>query len=208
MIITPPCYPARPVNGGPLPKAPPKSGAWTLEGKYNGWRAWVHNPTGAMFNRKLEPLSITHEFKPALAKFRQLPWAWSDVEALERRHHLGRGSLILLDYLPDNPQQIYTDRKKFIHLCCGDADDIDVHTELNIPIANDRVYLPMSWPMDAGPELWSVLQQANLALGSNGKCGTHFWEGLVAKRDDSLYPRQRRSPDIEFPFSMKHRWAF
>jgi hypothetical protein len=43
-MITPPFYPARPVNGGPLPKTLPKSGDWTLEGKYNDWRAWVHNP--------------------------------------------------------------------------------------------------------------------------------------------------------------------
>ena len=50
--ISPLCYPARPVNGGPLPKALPKSGDWTLEGKYNGWRAWGHNPTRRMFNRK------------------------------------------------------------------------------------------------------------------------------------------------------------
>src|SRR5580698_3397222 len=95
---TPPFYPARPVNGGPLDKALPKSGDWTLEGKYNGWRAWVHNPTGAMFNRRLEPLTIRREFEPALEKLYQLPWEWSDVEALERRHNFGRGSLILLDY--------------------------------------------------------------------------------------------------------------
>jgi len=226
-MIHPPYYPARPVNGGPLDKALPKSGAWTLEGKYNGWRAWVHNPTGAMFNRKLEPLSITHEFKPALTKLHELPWEWSDVEALERRHNIGRGSLILLDYLPVNPLEIYTDRKKHIHLCCSMVGGIDVHKELNIPIAHDCVYLPMTWQMDAGlfrvgdtvaaernsPRadwrgLWDILQQCNLALGSNGKCGTHFWEGVVAKRNDSIYPRQRRSPEQEFPFWMKHRWAF
>jgi hypothetical protein len=73
-MIKPAFYPARPVNGGPLPKALAKSGDWSLEGKYNGWRAWVHNPTGAMFNRKLEPLSISHEFKSALAKLHALPW--------------------------------------------------------------------------------------------------------------------------------------
>ena len=200
-----PCYPARPVNGGPLPKALPKSGDWTAEGKYNGWRAWVHNPTGAMFNRKLEPLSITHEFKPALDTLRDLPWEWSDVEALERRHDFGRGSLILLDYLPPDPMQIYTARKSFIHLCAG-MKGIEVHTELNRPLAGDCVYLPMTWRWEGAVELWDILQRCNAALGC--KPGSEFWEGIVAKRNDSLYPRQRRNPELDFPFWMKHRWAF
>jgi hypothetical protein len=30
----------------------------------------------------------------------------------------------------------------------------------------------------------------------------------VAKRNDSIYPRQRRNAELDFPFWMKHRWAF
>ena len=97
MAISPPCFPPRPVNGGPLDKALPKSGDWTMEGKYNGWYAWVHTPTRAMFNRKNEPLSIAHEFKAALDTACRLPFEWLNVEALERRHKIGQGSLILLD---------------------------------------------------------------------------------------------------------------
>jgi hypothetical protein len=206
--ISPPFYPARPVNGGPLDKALPKSGEWTFEGKYNGWRAWVHNSTGAMFNRKLEPLTISREFEPALEMLHALPWEWSDVEALERRHNIGRGSLILLDYLPTggSPQgQIYTDRKKFIHMCAG-IKGIEVHKEVNKPISTDRVYLPMTWRMDGAMQLWGILQQCNTALGC--KPGSPFWEGLVAKRNDSIYPRQRRNAELDFPFWMKHRWSF
>jgi len=197
-----PFYPASPVNGGPLPKAVPKSGDWSVEGKYNGWRAWVHNPTGAMFNRKLEPLSIIPEFKPALDTLRGLPWEWSDVEALERRHNLARGTLILLDYLPDDPAETYVMRKSLIHMFAS-VKGIEVHKLLNEPIANDRVYLPMYWkvagatapigdilsktpaqnpPVAVTQSLWDTLQQCNKAL----KCG--FWEGLVAKRNDSIYP--------------------
>ena len=202
-MISPPFFPARPVNGGPFPKALSKHSEGTLEGKYNGWRAWVHNPTGAMFNRKLEPLSISHEFKPALAVLKKLPWEWSDTEALERRHNFGRGSLILLDYLPNDPQEIYTDRKKFIHLCTGIAGGgIEVHKELDQPIGNDRVYLPMTWRYDGAAQLWEILQRCNRALGAD------FWEGFVWKRNDSIYPRQRRSAELDFPFWMKHRWAF
>ena len=205
-IIRPPFYPARPVNGGPFPKAQPKHSEGTLEGKYNGWRAWVHNPTGAMFNRKLEPLSISHEFRPALAQLKRLPWEWSDTEALERRHNFGRGTLILLDYLPANPKEIYTDRKKYIQLCAGVTGGIEVHDKPNAPIAADRVYLPMTWRYDGAAQLWDILQQCNRALGC--KPGSEFWEGFIWKRNDSIYPQQRRSADIEFPFWMKHRWAF
>jgi hypothetical protein len=208
MNIKPPCYPARPVNGGPLPKALPKSGDWTLEGKYNGWRAWVHNPTGAMFNRKLEPLTITHEFKPALALLNKLPWEWSDVEALERRHKIGQGSLILLDYLPLEPREIYTARKAYIHLCADRVGGIEVHKELCKPFATNRVYLPMTWPWADAMQLWETLQQCNTALGCGGRSGSDFWEGVVAKRNDSIYSRQHRSPEVEFPFWMKHRWRF
>ncbi len=217
--MKPPVYPARPINGGPLQKALPKSAEWSVEGKYNGWRAWVHNPTGAMFNRKLEPLSISHEFRPALDVLRQLPWEWSDTEALERRHNIGRGSLILLDYFPDEPSATYLQRKGFMHMI-GALKGIDVHEQLHEPIANDHVYLPMVWrgealtvritssppsktpPMAVTQSLWDILQQCNKALGCE------FWEGLVAKRNDSIYPRQNRSNDVEFPFWMKHRWAF
>jgi len=217
----PPFFPARPVNGGPLPKALPKSGDWSVEGKYNGWRAWVHNPTGAMFNRKLEPLSISHEFKPALDVLRQLPWEWSDTEALERRHNIGRGTLILLDYLPDNPVETYIERKSFMHMDAT-VKGIEVHKQIHEPVANDRVILPMVWHMagatarvgdfvesPGGPDavsdwrgMWDILQQCNKVL----RC--EFWEGLVAKRNDGIYPRQNRSRDAEFPFWMKHRWAF
>ncbi len=34
-----------------------------------------------------------------------------------------------------------------------------------------------------------------------------FYEGLVAKRADSLYPVQLRSPTLEFPGWVKHRWS-
>jgi len=195
----PPSYPLRPVNGGPLPKALPKSGEWSLNGKYNGWRAWVHAPTRTMWNRQLEPLSITHEFTAALEILHRLPFEWVDVEALERRHKIGQGTLVLLD-APAAGRTWY-DRQYFIHAAAG-LHGIPTHSEVNKPLANDSVYLPMTWETAAGPQLWTILQQCNQALGCD------FWEGLVAKRTDSLYPLQLRSPNQEFPYWVKHRWAF
>ncbi len=34
-----------------------------------------------------------------------------------------------------------------------------------------------------------------------------FYEGVVAKRADSVYPVQLRSPTLEFAGWVKHRWA-
>src|SRR6266496_729948 len=90
-------YPARPVNGGPLDNALPKHGVWLYEPKYNGWRTLVHVESGTMFNRKGERLSISAEFRPALTKLQRTPFEWLDCEALERRHGLGQGSLIVFD---------------------------------------------------------------------------------------------------------------
>jgi hypothetical protein len=49
-------------------------------------------------------------------------------------------------------------------------------------------------------ELWKQLQDVNRCLG----CG--FYEGLVARRSDSLYPIQLNSPDQTTPAWMKHRF--
>ena len=49
---------------------------------------------------------------------------------------------------------------------------------------------------------WLDLQTINRELSCD------FYEGVVAKRADSLYPVQLRSPEQEFPFWVKHRWRF
>ena len=100
-------YPARPLNGGPFNVAPPKRGAWAAEPKFNGWRALVHIPTGTIYNRHGERLSIGAEFASAVEILRAAldrragcppyPFEWADCEALERRHAIARGTLIVLD---------------------------------------------------------------------------------------------------------------
>jgi hypothetical protein len=210
--IHPPCYPARPVNGGPLDKALPKRGEWLYEPKFNGWRALVHVPTGAMFNRKLERLSIEDEFSKALACLRteleknleRLLYTeahgrevlhpaeieWADCEALERRHNRGRGSLVLLD-LP----------------------------MLRLPLHQRGCILRETFPpaidhCAAKDSVYSVPQYTEGAttydqlMEDNRDLGCEFYEGVVAKRADSLYPLQRRSPDEETTVWMKHRWKF
>jgi hypothetical protein len=124
-IIAPPWFAARPVNGGPLNLAQPKRGDWDYESKINGWRTWVHVPTGTMFNRHNQRLSIEGQFTTALRILREVfacfpatdGWnqrEWADCEGLERRHNLGKGSLIVLD-IPNHPLP-YTARNDFLQL--------------------------------------------------------------------------------------------
>jgi hypothetical protein len=233
--LLPPSYPLRPVNGGPLPLAQPKHGHWVYEPKLNGWRAWVHPATRRMFNRENQPLSITDNFAPVLDRLQahasHLP-DWLDTEALSRRVPVGKGSLIILDTLGSAgvPPAIYESRQEVLYNILINERGITIpwaHEQF-APPSNELLMFAYTYadaalqadqirrglfdtPRDAGQAIdldlfptaaWSRLQAVNKALGCE------LFEGLVAKRIDSLYPLQLRSPTIEFPFWMKHRWAF
>jgi len=231
--LTPPSYPARPVNGGPLPKARRKRGAWAYEPKVNGWRAWLHVPTGQMFNRQNEPLSIAGEFSKTAKELRErfvgmdgdaFVFEWLDVEAFERRHNLGRGSLVILDV--PLPAADYLARQQSIYSLLVAPGRARSWPFLHEPPPENSllsfaysftdygIASPASeeWQSDEGHYRgedvdgihtgWRLLQAANQTLGAE------VFEGLVAKRVDSLYPVQLRSPDEEFPGWMKHRWAY
>lgn len=202
-------YPMRPINGGPwlTPSGTPaasrfKRDGWMYQPKYNGWRALVHIPTGTMFNRKGQRLSIEGEFKDALAQMRATldaeGFKWADCEALERRHNIGQGCLIVLDVVPENKY--------------ADAPAIDRWGWLEAVL--DKLPmddLPSSFPLLSVPpwvdenhvdEMWGALQAMNRFLG------VEFYEGVVGKRQDSRYHRQLRFPDEANMNWIKHRWTF
>jgi hypothetical protein len=130
----------------------------------------------------------------------------------------GRGSLLLLD----SPQagRTYKDRRARLELNCATV-GIALFNELNRPLPDNCVRLTMSYRDDGALArvgdfceaerltnrgdwhgLWDILQECNRVLGCD------FYEGLIAKRADSLYPLQLRSASEEYPYWMKHRWAF
>lgn len=205
-----PSYPLRPTNGGPLNLARPKRGQWAYEPKINGWRALVHAPTGQMWNRRGERLSIEKEFAAVLEAIRtaDLPpeMEWLDCEALERRHALGRGSLVILDYIPTD-KATYDDRKLLladaIHPCGETRAGFERWQFDRVPPPADRVLLFQS-PFTASDldYYWQSLQALNK------RWNAEVFEGFVAKRTDSPYPRQLRSPNQESPHWVKHRWEF
>jgi len=186
-------YPARPLNSGPLETAPPKAGCWCYEPKYNGWRALVHVPTGTMFNRHGARLSISQEFTAALALLRGSPFEWLDCEALERRHSVGRGTLVVLDCTASTP---YVARRELLSeqgwpVALGSRESFPDHA----------VMLSASVEASQAFPLWRRLQQDN-----RGSFGCDFYEGLVGKRADSLYPVQLVSPEQTTPHWIKHRF--
>ncbi len=201
--MSPPTYPLRPLNGGRFDKAPAKRGLWAYEPKVNGWRALVHTPTGTMFNRHGERLSIAHEFGPALASLRECGLDWLDCEALERRHGLLRGCLIVLDWI--SPSDTYLARQDTLATHLLPLDTFHSLAPFAVPTqATDKVMLFAHTLEADGPEVlllcWQRLQDMNRVLDCE------FYEGFVAKRTDSLYPLQLRSPSEEFPRWVKHRF--
>jgi ATP-dependent DNA ligase len=186
-------YPARPMNGGPLRRGSPSH---SYEPKWNGWRAMVHIDTGTFFNRQGELLSIAHEFQDALRILRekQQPelYSWADCEALSRRHGFGKGTLILLDVVPElaHREANYLDRRAWLEARFATAD-------ITKPVAGRTVLLSPS--CSDGIALWTKCARIN-------KLFPELYEGVIAKRADSVYPVQRISATRETHTWIKHRW--
>ncbi|MEA3212302.1 MAG: dependent ligase domain [Chthoniobacter sp.] len=200
-------FPARPIEGGRLELAPPKRGVWYAEPKLNGWRAIVHTPTGAMWNRYGARLSIAGCFQPALKRLRVLAergLIWADCEALQRRHHLGRGTLVVLDMMPETGTPTYVERRTWLEsflalepLYAGDLSS-------GVRVATDTVLLVPNLHAQSHEEalaFYGRLRECNLTLGCE------FFEGVVMKQAQAPYPLQLRNPSEGYRGWQKHRWA-
>jgi hypothetical protein len=198
-------YPARPLSGGRLGLAPkPRVHLWSA--KLNGWRAEGHTPTGTLWNRHGQELSITEEFNQALEDLARCQIPWLDLESLQRRHSIGQGSLIVLDAIvPDlTASERYT-------LLLQEADGLGWPVlRINEQPEPNRVYLLQQVALSETSRTgklqleheWKWMQQINKDWRAE------FYEGFVAKRADSAYPIQLRNPDSHCPYWIKHRWAF
>ncbi len=204
--MKPPSYPGRPRNGGPLDLAL-KAGMYhsangdmgnkewwnrpVFQPKYNGWRAMVHGPSGRMFNRYNHAFitNVTQHFPAALAQLKELPFEWLDCEALERRHDLGLGSLIVLDWV--TPKVTQEDRHTMLELYLPDA---HVGAERDL---KEGCYLVTEHAVDID----ETLKERNEALGCV------FYEGVVSKQTKSEYPMQLNGPEVTCPAWVKHRFT-
>jgi len=194
-------FPARPIQGGKLDRAPRKAGLWFAEPKYNGWRALVHCPSGAMWNRYGERLSIEREFVEAGEKLRKLAKAgliWADCEALGRRHTIGCGTLIVLDWIAEESMPIYEERREFLEsllpresMSCGGENFPEKSVLLASSIADTE---------GQALQLYHALEAINRRVRAD------VFEGVVMKRGGSVYPVQLRSAREECRAWVKHRF--
>ncbi len=190
--MNPITYPARPGNGGPLPMAIAagayKEPGWVFQPKINGWRSLLHTPTGTMWNRQLQPLSITNDYMEQRIALADYPFEWLDVECLGRRHAVAQDSIIILDWVV--PDVKLKDRLRILERF------LDPFTTLP-----NRFGMMITWPMEEAESRWENLQARNRLLGCT------FYEGLVAKHQDSTYSIQLRSGDETCPSWTKHRFT-
>jgi ATP-dependent DNA ligase len=198
-------YPARPIQGGRLELAPPKRGLWFAEPKFNGWRALVHTPSGTMWNRHGSRLTIDHCFRDALEDLRGLAdkgLLWADCEALERRHNVARGTLIVFDAIPADPTftPSYMERRTFLESLGIPHEKFSsgIHSghERPLLLTTSRMVCSHNESLAFYQALWL----ANHTLGAD------FFEGVVMKRADSVYPVQLRRSTEECQEWAKHRF--
>lgn len=203
-------YPARPIDGGSLDKARPKRGEWHYEIKFNGWRAMVHAPTGTMFNRHGTRLTIADKFKTALDILRDAsPFEWLDCEVMERRHDVGRGSLIVLDFIPPITRYVYAERRLLLHEKMAKTQIALLHDFEAAPPPTNNVILASNIYYDDAKKIHQRPKAAWVRLQNlNREWKVDFFEGLVAKQAMSTYPVQRVSADQKCTSWMKHRWKF
>jgi hypothetical protein len=165
--------PARPINGGPyVDPLPLTYYTWWLEPKYNGWRVILDTETQRMYNRHGNRLSKEEAFIRPAEEISDSFDGLVDCEGLGYRHAMGRGTLIALD-LMDNDDD-YDTRSDVLRM---------VYPELKIGVvpAVSSVYSAPRFGKQDAPELRRDMEAFNL------EWGIIFYEGVVAKENDSSY---------------------
>jgi hypothetical protein len=193
-------YPPAPSNGGALQGAPPKVGAWSWEPKFDDRRVVIHTPTGTIWNQYGE-LSIGHrereKFADALARLRKCDFEWIDGGLMEYRHDMMRGSVIVFDNMDIERPYYYRRAALQVEFEQFPLDNLPERLAVGTIVAG--VYLtPRSNSRDP-------LELEGWLKAINAKIGRKFFEGQVAKREDSRYPLGFK-PKAVTPLWVKHRF--
>ena len=137
-----------------------------------------------MWNRHGQRLTIEREFEAALDQLRPLAsrsLVWADCEALERRHQVGRGSLVVLDWIPESGSPTYEERRKFL---AGLVKTERLSTGEWQSFPENALFLPPS-VRDEGSavsDFYAGLKAINRLL----RCD--FFEGVVMSRPEGRQP--------------------
>ena len=122
--------------------------------------------------------------------------AWGACEAgprvgrlrrLEHWHNLGRGTLVVLDVVPESGAPSYEERRATLEAII--PLDAVFSGDTSRPVPCGTAVLTATLRVDHADALafYQCLREANRALGCD------FFEGVVMKRADSSYPVQTRS---------------
>jgi len=198
------CYPPAPLNGGRLESAPPKVGEWVWQPKVDDRRVVIHAPSQTIWNQ-YGALSVGNKdkfkFQIALdvitAAWKQLPYLeWFDAGLMEYRHDMMRGCIVIFDLICR--PLIYTRRRELLNSAfqilpsyiskkLGDNKPIRDSVFL-IPeyVEYDDVISPSGGYFDSQISSFPLNAQEYLQA-ENARIGKKFYEGLVAKKIDSLY---------------------
>lgn len=192
----PPTYPARPMNAGRLEGSETLLGTWRYRPKWNGRRVLCHLPTMRTWNRELEEVGYQHPAFKKLQLMVGLRWPqceWLDLEFLWGRSSVGKGAIIVLDYVI--PTEHWELRQMVLH-------DIFADNELGGLCLPEKEQVYWSSPLLEGMErrAWEAMQKIN------GELQTTIFEGLVAYEVTSEYPIQLFTPLKETPYWMKYRF--
>jgi hypothetical protein len=138
-----------------------------------------------MWNRHSALLTIADRFQPALAalaKLASLGLVWTDCEALERRHNLGHGTLVVLDVVPESGTPSYEERRAMLESLLPTDAVFSGDTSRAVPCGAVVLTPSLRADHETAFAFYQRLREANRAL----RCD--FFEGVVMKRAESIYP--------------------
>jgi len=195
-------YPPAPSNGGALSGAPPKLGEWVWQPKVDDWRGVLHLPTLRVWNQYGEESAIygRGQLNAVLFKFAALNlprgWEWFDIGIMRNRHDMMHGSIIVFDVMDSS--MIHCDRRIAL-------EDNFEELPLMPPFAQqDALYVVAEWRHLDLLGKTPLMLEASLKE-TNARIGQKFYEGLVAKRADAIYPIAFRAK-TKTPIWVKHRF--
>jgi hypothetical protein len=157
-----------------------------------------------MWNRHGALLTIADCFRPALGALAKLAGrglVWADCEALERWYNLGRGTLVVLDVVPESEAPSYEQRRAMLESVL--PIDVVFSGDTSRAVPCGTVVLMPTMRAESHADVlafYQRLREANRALGCD------FFEGVVVKRAASSYPVQLRSSTEECRGWCKHRF--
>lgn len=178
-------------------------GNWRYRPKWNGKRILCHLPTLRTWNRELEENTSSTAGKPAFIKLKEIVesgdlWPpvleWMDLEFIWGRHSVGKGMIIVLDYVSEN--ETWTQRMVNLAMAFSGSTPLDVYAEPQ----KDEVHISRFIGPDETLKHWVVMQELNKDFGAT------FFEGLVGYETESKYPIQLFSPKRETRHWMKYRF--